>query len=1053
MSQKQQSTRASEASSLGGTRHLTSHTPLALLSIILVALTLVLGWGWFKQTPSHEELYGDTGRFIHEFKALMLHGEIKWWTPNFMQGGSSATYFAVSFFLMGAAALEQVFGNPAGLKLLGLLTIPAAGLAAYGFTKKLTGNGWTGLCAGVLYATSSQILLRIANFEHVASAVAYVFVPLVLLSFIRVGEEGSWRASALSGLLWSALMLTYAKLAFMLLPIAGVFFVWLLHEKPEQRVALVRGTLISVGLVLLLSVVPLLPLSREYQWVAAFQFDNFAGWQQAFSLKNFLSVLDRNNGLFAAMRPDFTADRGQFYIGLISFFSVAVVFWWARGHAAWLATREGVLLRLFVGMTLLALWLSQGPFSVFTGVQEFLKASAKAPDWIAALMWLMTFLPLFLIYSILPATPRRGWWAAGLIIIYLFVPGFLLLEKLPLYRDIRAPWGFWEVGFFAAAVAGALALQQVFSALIEKRDRMVVAGLLGVIALLDASAYFSKFFAPGLPAQTFTDFDNAQRYLKTSLIEGRVYPFSGRYFYLRTPMQSGRGINTEAAWSHFQMRGMRGLVNGANSSAPAMQTYMRVGGISHVLFDKQDPFTPPQIQQAFSSAYPTGFDSEYIRVLENKDSLAPAFIAREYIAMDPGTEAMAPAFLDAAGKVNAVPLELGPNERSFPFLAGAGSTQGGVQLAQKYAQSPGAPFQRVPFALPRSNPSQMVFDPFAAREGWLVVTEAWHPDWRAYSDGAEVPIYRAFGGLMAIPLSRTEGPVEFIFSPPRWYNWVVYIAGLSWAGVLGLLFLMSLPIVPRRWRDEWTGANKRTPEIKPPRTPVAKAVVVIPTYNERETINRTLDLVMDLPRNVDVLVVDDGSPDGTAELVKSRPEFHKRIHLLTGEGKAGLGSAYRRGFQWAVKQGYEAAIEMDADLSHDPADIPKLLETLEQGAHVAVGSRYLGGISVLNWPQSRLFISTFGGFYVRTLTALPMSDPTSGFKAIRLEVLRDLDWSKVQAEGYAFQIELHHTAWKQGYTIKEVPIVFTERRVGDSKMSTKISLEAAWRVLRLAAVS
>jgi dolichol-phosphate mannosyltransferase len=210
---------------------------------------------------------------------------------------------------------------------------------------------------------------------------------------------------------------------------------------------------------------------------------------------------------------------------------------------------------------------------------------------------------------------------------------------------------------------------------------------------------------------------------------------------------------------------------------------------------------------------------------------------------------------------------------------------------------------------------------------------------------------------------------------------------------------------------------------------------------------------MNLPRKVDVLVVDDGSPDGTAELVKSRPEFHKRIHLLTGEGKAGLGTAYRRGFQWALNQGYEAAIEMDADLSHDPTDIPKLLEALENGAHIAVGSRYLGGISVLNWPQSRLFISTFGGFYVRTLTALPMSDPTSGFKAIRTEVLRDLYWSKVQAEGYAFQIELHHTAWKQGYTVTEVPIVFTERRVGDSKMSTKISLEAAWRVLRLAAVS
>ena len=723
------------------------------------------------------------------------------------------------------------------------------------------------------------------------------------------------------------------------------------------------------------------------------------------------------------------------------------------GQRALAGTRNGVLLRLFLGMALLALWLSQGPFSVFTGVQEFLKASIKAPDWIAALMWLMTFIPMFLIYAILPATRRRGWWAALLIIVYLFVPAFVLLEKLPLFRDIRAPWGFWEVGFFASAVAGGIALHQLFVGMIDKRDRLIVAGLLGVIALLDTSAYFTKFFAPGLPAQTFSDFDSSQRYLKTSLIDGRVYPMSGRYFYLRTPMQSGRGLNSEAAWSHFQMRGMRALVAGANTSPTAMQTYMRVAGISHILLDKKDPFTPQQLQEAFASAYPTGFDSEFIRVLENKESLAPAFVAREYIAMDPGSENMAPAFLDAAGKINAVPIEMTPQERMFPFIAGTASPQGGVQLLPKFAQSPGAPFRRVSFALPRAKPTQMVFDPVGTREGWLVVTEAWHPDWRAFSHGTEIPVYKAFGGLMAVPLSRTEGPVEFLFSPPPWYNFCVYISGISWLGVLGMLLLMQMPFVPKRWRDWWTAANKRRPTLDPPATPLKKAVVVIPTYNERETINKALDLVLGLPRKVDVLVVDDGSPDGTADVVRARPEYGSRIHLLEGSGKAGLGSAYRRGFQWATKHSYDAAVEMDADLSHDPADIPRLLEALEQGAHLAVGSRYLGGISVLNWPQSRLFISTFGGFYVRTLTALPMSDPTSGFKAIRADVLRDLDWSKVQAEGYAFQIELHHTAWTQGFTVKEVPIIFTERREGDSKMSTAISLEAAWRVLRLAAAS
>jgi len=1030
-----------------------SRTPVLVLIGFVAVYTFALGFGWLRQTPSQEELYGDIGRFIAEFGRMFGHGGISWWGPDFLQGQSNTPYFLSAFPLFFGTLFFHLFGDPAGIKIAALAVIPAAAAAMFIFVRRLTGHDWTAVVAAILYVLSAQILLRIANFEHWMGSYSYIFPPLILWAFLKIADEGSWRASAWLALGWSAMMLSYAKLTFMFAPLAGLFFLWLLFDQPERRVALVRGTLVALALVCLMAVVLLLPLTREYQWVAAFSFDNFAGWQQAFSMKNFISVLDRASGLLAQMRPDFVADRGQFYLGLVTLFAVGAVFWWSRKHAEWLATRNGVLLRLFVGMTLLALWLSQGPFSVFTGVQEFLKGSQKAPDWIAALMWLMTCIPPFLIYAILPAGPRRGVWATVLILVYLFVPGFLLLEKLPMYRDIRAPWGFWEVGFFAGAVAGALALAQLFHALIEKRDRLVVAGLLGVILLLDASAYFSKFFAPGLPAQTFVDFDRSQEYLKTSLIEGRVYPFSGRYFYLRTPMQSGRGINSEAAWSHFQMRGMRALVNGANSSPGAMQTYMRVGGISHVLLDKQDPFTPQEIQNAFAQAYPTGFDSEYIRVLENKDSLAPAFVARDYIAMDPGTEALAPAFLEAAGRISAVPIELGANERTFPFLAGTGSEQAGLQIAQKYGQTPGEAFRRVPFAAPRDNPSRMVFDPFGNREGWLVVTEAWHPDWRAYSDGVRIPVYKAFGGLMAVPLSRTDGPIEFVFTAPRWYDLAVLVSGLSWAGVLGLLLIMPLPFVPRSWKDWWTGANKKMPVIEPPTSAVAKVVVVIPTYNERESINKALDLVLGLPRQLDVLVVDDGSPDGTADVVRSRPEFNKRVFLLTGKGKAGLGTAYRRGFQWALKHNYEAAVEMDADLSHDPADILKLLEALEQGAHLAVGSRYLGGISVLNWPQSRLLVSTFGGFYVRTLTALPMSDPTSGFKAIRVDVLRDLDWDKVQAEGYAFQIELHHTAWKQGFTIKEVPIVFTERREGDSKMSTAISLEAAWRVLRLAAVS
>lgn len=233
-------------------------------------------------------------------------------------------------------------------------------------------------------------------------------------------------------------------------------------------------------------------------------------------------------------------------------------------------------------------------------------------------------------------------------------------------------------------------------------------------------------------------------------------------------------------------------------------------------------------------------------------------------------------------------------------------------------------------------------------------------------------------------------------------------------------------------------------------SPIRKYLVILPTYNEAGTIQKTLEELQSKAPQAEILVVDDGSPDGTAAKVKQAGGFGKRVHLLERNAKHGLGSAYKEGFQWALQREYEAVIEMDADLSHDPADVPKLLQTLAKGADLAVGSRYLNGVRVLNWPQTRLWVSSFGGWYTRLLTGLPMTDPTSGFKAIRRRVLEGLDWDKFAAQGYGFQIEIHFLAWQGGFRVEEVPIVFTERREGQSKMSAQIAQEAALRVLQLA---
>lgn len=237
------------------------------------------------------------------------------------------------------------------------------------------------------------------------------------------------------------------------------------------------------------------------------------------------------------------------------------------------------------------------------------------------------------------------------------------------------------------------------------------------------------------------------------------------------------------------------------------------------------------------------------------------------------------------------------------------------------------------------------------------------------------------------------------------------------------------------------------------RPPVERVVVIIPTYNEAVNLPQIIPVVLGQDPRVDVLVVDDNSPDGTGRLADEMAAANPRVHVLHREAKQGLGRAYLAGFEWALKQGYQAVFEMDADFSHDPTFIPAFLQALDQ-ADLVLGSRYATGVNVINWPISRLLLSLGANFYARVVTGLPLSDSTGGFKCFRREVLAAIDLSRVKSNGYAFQIEMSFRAWKLGFTLKEVPIIFTDRVEGSSKMSKKIVREAVWMVwwLRLRAM-
>jgi len=227
-----------------------------------------------------------------------------------------------------------------------------------------------------------------------------------------------------------------------------------------------------------------------------------------------------------------------------------------------------------------------------------------------------------------------------------------------------------------------------------------------------------------------------------------------------------------------------------------------------------------------------------------------------------------------------------------------------------------------------------------------------------------------------------------------------------------------------------------------------KTLIVTPTYNERKNIHELVSTLFELNPDFHILVVDDSSPDGTAEIVKELQADCANLHLLSRNEKTGLGSAYIAGFNYALERDYEAVVQMDADMSHDPKDVPLLIEAIEN-ADLAIGSRYISGINVVNWPLQRLIISYGANIYTRLVTRLPVRDATGGFKCWRREALEAINLDGVRSQGYSFQIEMTYRAWLKGFRITEIPIIFVDRTVGESKMTRSIMLEAAVMIPRL----
>ena len=232
---------------------------------------------------------------------------------------------------------------------------------------------------------------------------------------------------------------------------------------------------------------------------------------------------------------------------------------------------------------------------------------------------------------------------------------------------------------------------------------------------------------------------------------------------------------------------------------------------------------------------------------------------------------------------------------------------------------------------------------------------------------------------------------------------------------------------------------------------MSDSLIIIPTYNEKENIEKIIRTIFSLEKSFHILIVDDGSPDGTANIVKDlQKEFSEQLHIEERTGKLGLGTAYIHGFKWALNRDYQFVFEMDADFSHNPDDLIRLYNAnANEGGDVAIGSRYIKGVNIVNWPMSRLLMSFFASKYVKFITGMPIHDSTAGFKCYKREVLETINFNKIQFIGYAFQIEMKFKAWKYGFNVVEVPVIFTDRTEGTSKMSEGIFFEAVFGVLQM----
>lgn len=738
-------------------------SPLPAFLAFTLALLATLGAMWIPLPPSNEELVGYAGKLDYLVDLIRKEGGIPWWIPGYLSGYSGAAVMSYLAGMLPYAVGSIFFDTIVAFKVVGLILMGLGGLSAYALGRRLSGSGWAGFATGALFLLSPQVLLRLGWQEHMTIVAAYPLVPLCFLALSRVAESGSRLDAQFLAMAFSGTLLCWPKIGATLAVPLAIFGGWLYATRPDSRRNLVRGFLWAAPITIALGVLPLLPLVRESRFMTIFELGPFDGWQATFSARTATSWFDRGGDLFAGMPEGIRVSRGGYYLGLLPMACLAFL-----AARTWRSVPEedrqrvGVI-KAFVGIALAMFWLSFGPRNVLEGHFEFLDQAHELRDWVLPIHWLVLGVEAALIWWILPANRSKHVFYVGALAVWFLVPGFRIIEQIPVFGDLRAPDSFWILGgTIPWCVAGGMAIQFAVTQLPRGAWR-AAAGAALAIGLVEAAPYLRRFSEGSLGAKIPRDFAETQKFLHDRPLQGRVLAVSGRYFYLQVPPMSGRPLVTEAAHLNFMARDAARLHSVAWKSAPAMAAYGNLAGVSHILVDKTDPGTTPEIQQWLRTIWPVVFENDHFAILENASALYPAFTG-------PGTDLEHPPEIDEPTHALVMStyssLSLRPGMTATP-------TSGEAKLNALPAQSTHAGALAV--SAPRG-------------AGWVVLSEAWHPDWRATIGGREADVVRiasAFPGVFA----PDGGEVAFRFSPPWWYSICVFAALAGWLIAIGSLLL------------------------------------------------------------------------------------------------------------------------------------------------------------------------------------------------------------------------------------------------------------------------